>query len=88
MTDAFIADPRRDTAASFVDSCVSDVTIRRWINLRDDERPELERGKDIDIVAPASQEMKMSSGGLEFFAAAAPSCWQRPSSGLKDSWVV
>lgn len=71
MTDAFIADPRRHTSAvirGFV--CQRDVTIRRWMNLRDDERLELERGKDIDIVAPASQEMKMSSGGLEIFCRA------------------
>jgi hypothetical protein len=52
MTDVFIADPRRDAAAvirGFVYQV--DLTIQRWMNLRDNERLELERGEDIDIVA-------------------------------------
>ena len=52
MTDAFIADPRRDASAvirGFVYQV--DLTIQRWMNLRDSERLELERGEDIDFVA-------------------------------------
>jgi hypothetical protein len=52
MTDAFIADPRRDASAvirGFVYQV--DLTIQRWMNLRDGERLELERGEDIDLIA-------------------------------------
>jgi hypothetical protein len=52
MTETFFADPRRDASAvirGFVYQV--DLTIRRWLDLQEDERLELERGEDIDIVA-------------------------------------
>jgi hypothetical protein len=52
MTDAFVSDPRRDASAvirGFVYQV--DVTIQRWIELEGNERLELERGEDIDLVA-------------------------------------
>src|SRR5258708_23219123 len=48
----FIADPLRDATAAIRGFVFQvDLTVRRWIALAENERLELERGEDIDIVA-------------------------------------
>jgi tetratricopeptide (TPR) repeat protein len=52
MADTFTADPHRDASAvirGFVYQV--DITIQRWLELQENERLELERGEDIDIIA-------------------------------------
>jgi tetratricopeptide (TPR) repeat protein len=52
MTTSFVHDPRRDASSTIRGFVYQvDLTIRRWLELREHESLELERGEDIDLIA-------------------------------------
>jgi hypothetical protein len=55
---SFVSDPLRDASdviAGFVFQI--DLTIQRWLELKDDEILELERGEDLDVIQLAGEDV-------------------------------
>ena len=55
---SFVSDPRRDASDVFAGFVFQiDLTIQRWLELKDDEVLELERGEDLDLIQLAGEDV-------------------------------
>jgi hypothetical protein len=55
---SFVSDPRRDASDVFAGFVFQiDLTIQRWLELKDDEILELERGEDLDVIQLTGEDV-------------------------------
>jgi len=72
---SFVSDPLRDASDVFAGFVFQvDLTIQRWLELKDEEILELERGEDLDVIQLSAEDVPERAMGIELTSQSQSPC--------------